>query len=122
MGCVSSLPDHLTVACFISSGCVMRARVYRTTTELSAEGFYHAASLLFLIFHLKSHITYSHPVLVAAMSAHLHEMPLFFSHRGETHLQQSGSELLCLSTELVSSPLSCDWTVNVAGGERNVGR
>lgn len=27
-------------------------------------------------------------------------------------------ELLCLSTELVSSPLSCDWTVNVAGGER----
>lgn len=26
--------------------------------------------------------------------------------------------MLCLSTELVSSPLSCDWTVNVAGGER----
>lgn len=32
---------------------------------------------LFLIFHLKRQITYSHPVLAAAMSAHLHKMPFF---------------------------------------------
>lgn len=76
--CGSSLPDCSTVTCFISSGCVMHARVYRSSTVLFTEGFYHAASLLFLIFHLKRQISYSYPVLAAAMSAHWHKMPLFF--------------------------------------------
>lgn len=73
-----------TVACFMSSGCVMHVRVYRSTTELSTQGFYHARFLLFLIFHLTRQITYSHPVLAAVMSTHLHEMPLFSPPRQDT--------------------------------------
>lgn len=32
-----------------------------------------------------------------------------------THMHWEGSALRCLNTALVSPPLSCDWTVNVAG-------
>lgn len=68
LGCCMFYKERLRNAC-----------IYGSTTELSTKGFYHAASLLFLIFHLKRLVTYSYPLLLAsAMSAHFHKMPLFF--------------------------------------------
>lgn len=49
--------------------------------------------------------------------------PFFFtSSHTHKHIHQGGSALLCMNATLVSPPLSCDWTVNVAGGTKNRGR
>lgn len=69
---------------------------------------------------------FTHSSTCTYLKAQFHRMSHFFffcPHRQtHTYTHQGGGGLLCLNTELVSPPLSCDWTVNVAAGERNGGR
>lgn len=83
--CGSSLPDCSTVTCFISSGCVMHTCILRNACTCVQKqhsplhrGFLSRRFFAVSHFHLKRQISYSYPVLAAAMSAHWHKMPLFF--------------------------------------------
>lgn len=115
--CSSFRLIHSSLAWFTSRRCMMHARVnaqtYTDTPQTALSASFPA------IFHSVTQweqIVYSQKCLHLIINVHLHRkshvLRVFFPL---THIELRSGILLCLNTELVSPPLSCDWTVNVAG-------